>query len=452
MSIVYFLGRLHVVVLHLPIGILLVTLAVEWLTRRGRLKASDELISFLWWASAATAVVTAMLGLLHAQEGNSGAAVALHRAFGLAFAATVTAACVMRQWRAPLYRMVQLPLAIALIVLVTLTGHYGGNVTHGSAYLVEYAPQPLRTLAGLEPRRTIITDPAKADAYLDVVQPIFDAHCTSCHGDDHLKGGLSLARRAKVMAGGKDGPVIVPGKPQASELIRRISLPVDDEHFMPAQGKPPLSEHEKQLIAWWIAAGAPADKTVAQLAPLPGVRGADAASAAAAESSADQAASSIAAKVPAASPEVIAKLTQLGFVIRPVAVGSPLLEVAFTKGRHVDASTLASLLGIKDQIVELNLRAAGLQDAQLRVIAQLAHLEHLRIELNDITDAGVRQLATLGTLRSLNLYGTRVTDATLETLGHMPALRDVYLFQTAVTDARLAEAQAANKMCALHKG
>ncbi len=60
------------------------TLAVEWLVRRGRLRASDELISFLWWASTVTAVVTAMLGLLHAQEGNGGAAVAIHRAFGLA--------------------------------------------------------------------------------------------------------------------------------------------------------------------------------------------------------------------------------------------------------------------------------------------------------------------------------------------------------------------------------
>lgn len=448
MNIVYFLGRLHVVVLHLPIGILLVTLAVEWLARRGRLRVSDELMSFLWWASAVTAVFTAMLGLLHAQEGDGGAAVASHRAFGLAFAATVTAACVIRQWRATLYRVMQLPLAIALIVLVTLTGHYGGNVTHGREYLVEYAPQPLRALAGLQPRRSIITDPAKADAYLDVVQPIFDAHCTSCHGDDHLKGGLSLARRATVMSGGKDGPVIVPGKPQGSELIRRINLPVDDEHFMPAQGKPPLSDHEKQLIEWWIAAGAPADKTVAQLAPLPAARGANGAGG---DGDADPAARSIAAKVPAASPEVLAKLTQLGFVIRPIAIDSPLLDVAFTKGRHVDAAALESLLGIKDQIVELNLRAAGLQDEHLRIIAQFGNLESLRIELNDITDSGVRALSTLHTLRSLNLYGTKVTDATLETLGQLSALRDVYLFQTVVTEARLAEARAANRTCALHK-
>ncbi len=212
----------------------------------------------------------------------------------------------------------------------------------------------------------------------------------------------------------------------------------------PRRASRPLSEHEKQLIEWWIAAGAPADKTVAQLAPLPSVaaaRGGKTAMPTWPRALSPR-------RCPPRPPRSSRSLTQLGFVIRPVAIDSPLLDVAFTKGRHVDAAALESLLGIKDQIVDLNPRAAGLQDEQLRVIAQLSNLEHLRIELNDITDTGVRQLATLHTLRSLNLYGTKVTDATLETLGRMPALRDVYLFQTAVTN----NTNAASNPCTEHAG
>jgi hypothetical protein len=119
-------------------------------------------------------------------------------------AAAVVAAAVLRQLRPGAYKFAHVPITVALVVLVTLTGHYGGNITHGSEFLVEYAPEPLRRLAGEEARRVIVTDPAKADAYLDVVQPVFDAHCTVCHNDSRKKGGLSLAGRARLMAGGRD--------------------------------------------------------------------------------------------------------------------------------------------------------------------------------------------------------------------------------------------------------
>jgi uncharacterized membrane protein/mono/diheme cytochrome c family protein len=451
MNLVYFLGRLHVVVLHLPIGIVLVTLAVELLARRERFRALAELTSILWWAAAVTAVVTATLGLMHAQEGAVGAAVTWHRAFGLTFAAAVVAAAVLRQLRPGVYKFSHVPIAIALVVLVTLTGHYGGNITHGSDFLVEYAPEPLRRLAGVEARRVIVIDPAKADAYLDVVQPVFDAHCTVCHNDSRKKGGLSLAGRARLMAGGRDGAVVVPGDANASELYRRVTLPADDEHAMPAEGKAKLSDRDKQLIEWWIKAGAPANVTVARLGGIPGGE----APAVAGQSNADRSQASITSSIPAATPESLARLAAIGFVIRPVAQDSPLLDVAFVKGQHIDAAQFESLLTIKDQVADLNLRAAGLSDAQLRVIAQLSHLEHLRIELNDITDAGVRELARLSTLRSLNLYGTKVTDASLETLMRMPSLRDVYLFETAVSDVALARVQAVNRLAhgklALHK-
>jgi hypothetical protein len=46
----------------------------------------------------------------------------------------------IRAFSLSLYRRIQLLAAIVLIVTMTMTGHYGGNLTHGQTYLIEYSP------------------------------------------------------------------------------------------------------------------------------------------------------------------------------------------------------------------------------------------------------------------------------------------------------------------------
>ncbi|HSC16384.1 MAG TPA: hypothetical protein VLI71_14765, partial [Gammaproteobacteria bacterium] len=58
---------------------------------------------------------------------------------------------------------------------------------------------------------------------------------------------------------------VVAGNTDLSELLRRISLPHDDEEFMPAEGKTPLTDRQVEIIRWWIAAGAPNGGTVGEL-------------------------------------------------------------------------------------------------------------------------------------------------------------------------------------------
>jgi hypothetical protein len=58
---------------------------------------------------------------------------------------------------------------------------------------------------------------------------------------------------------------VVAGRPQFSELLNRVSLPSDDESFMPAEGKTPLTEAQIQIVEWWIAAGMPHDTTMDQV-------------------------------------------------------------------------------------------------------------------------------------------------------------------------------------------
>jgi hypothetical protein len=86
---------------------------------------------------------------------------------------------------------------------------------------------------------------------------IFERRCLSCHSASEKKGGLSLATQKEMLAGGENGLVIVPGKPDESLLLDYIS---GEKPEMPKSG-PPLAAAEVAAIRAWILAGAklPAD-------------------------------------------------------------------------------------------------------------------------------------------------------------------------------------------------
>ena len=90
-----------------------------------------------------------------------------------------------------------------------------------------------------------------------MVLRILESHCTSCHNPGKLKGELKLDTYEGVMAGGESGPVVVAGEPDASELVKRVHLPLDDKAHMPPKGKAPLTDDETTVLAWWIEAGVP---------------------------------------------------------------------------------------------------------------------------------------------------------------------------------------------------
>jgi uncharacterized membrane protein len=272
MDFIYFLGRFHVLVLHIPIGIIAAILFVEFMARKEKYAHLLPASPFLWNAAAVSAVVTVILGYMHFAEGGfEGSSGYQHRNFGTGLAVIISVVAVLRSSRfASAYAPVYLPAAVLMVFLVSLVGHYGGNLTHGSSYLVEYAPQPLRSLEGLAPRRPPVESLAAADPFHDLVGPMFASRCWSCHSSDQRQGELNLETFDSVMRGGETGSVVVAGRPQVSELLRRISLAPNDDEFMPAEDKTPLSEAQVQIIEWWITAGAPVDTSFAELdAELP---------------------------------------------------------------------------------------------------------------------------------------------------------------------------------------
>ena len=70
MEFLYFLGRLHVLVLHVPIGIIVAIFFVELLARKEKYRYLESASGFLWSAAAISAVVTVVLGYLHFAEGG----------------------------------------------------------------------------------------------------------------------------------------------------------------------------------------------------------------------------------------------------------------------------------------------------------------------------------------------------------------------------------------------
>lgn len=451
---VYFLGRFHVLALHIPIGLIVLALCLEVLTHRPRFAYLAPSLNFVWLAAALTAMATVILGAMHATEpGIDGPAVNAHRAAGSLLMLLTFLVWGMRVLKAPVYTAGWPAFAVLVAVMLALTGHYGGNLTHGETYLTAYAPAPLRMAMGMPVARARPTDIASADIYLDVVGPALERRCVSCHNDGRKRGGLSMASYRTLMQGGEDGPVVVAGNAEGSDLYRRVTLPESHEDFMPAEGKTPLSAAEVAAIGWWIESGAPETAQIAALAPpetvvaalgatlgLEGYAGGEGG----AEADLPQ--------VAAADPDRILALEQAGFAVRPVAQDSNLLDIDFTADRDVADADFALLGAIAPQVLRLNLRDANVGDNQLAALEAFENLSRLRLELNPVTAAGVAHLTGLPRLSYLNLYGAAVGDDMLPLARQMEALERLYLWGTEVTDAGLAQFQADRPDVAVNDG
>ena len=93
--------------------------------------------------------------------------------------------------------------------------------------------------------------------WVDHIEPILSKNCFRCHGAEKQKGGLDLRVTQSIMAGGTDGSVVTPGRPEDSPLFQRIQ-PDSDEHMPPDKGHQ-LNAEEISFVKQWIA-----------LLPIPG--------------------------------------------------------------------------------------------------------------------------------------------------------------------------------------
>ena len=103
------------------------------------------------------------------------------------------------------------------------------------------------------PVSTAAPSAQSAEFFEKKVRPLLSEKCQSCHGAKRRQGGLRLDSRADMLKGGDDGPVVVPGEPDRSALVKAVRYA--DELKMPPKGK--LSPESVETLAAWVRMGAP---------------------------------------------------------------------------------------------------------------------------------------------------------------------------------------------------
>jgi len=430
LSIPDFIGRFHPVLVHLPIGILLLACFFQLLTVKSRFAFLQPAIPVMLFWGMLGAVFSCISGYMLSLSGDyDGQLVSRHQWLGIFVA--LASLILYLLYKLSIGETSARVFSLGLIILVTITGHMGGSLTHGSDYLTE----------GLnsEDEKGIVMKPIpniqEAALYTDVVQPLLQAKCYNCHGANKQKGKLRLDQQEFILKGGKDGKVIEAGKADESEMIERMLLPMSDEDHMPPKEKKQLTPAEISLLHWWISTGADFNKKVKELPQTEKIK--PVLLALQSGSSDGQNKITDVPETPVAKPDeaIVKRLKAAGVIVIPVAKNSNYLSVSFvTAGPAAD--TLVKLLeSLKKQIVWLKLDNAAISDAAMYEIAKLSTLTRLYLSNTNITDKGLVKLQSLQQLQSLNLVGTKVTAQGVVQLNKIKNLKNLYLYHTGVNNS-----------------
>lgn len=436
--ILSFLGRLHPVVVHFPIVLILCTVVLEWLFGSFKGPIGIAIIRMMYYWSLYSSVVAVVVGYFLYSTGDyggdlikyhfwSGVGVTILMIWSLHFRRQYTKT---HRWR---WRQLSRILLLLAGMLIVYTGHLGGSLTHGPDFLSE----PIRNAIherNLQ-ERTVLKDPASLKVFDELILPAFNQTCLKCHNEQNAKSDLDLSTFAAIEAGGKSlKPMIVPGSPEESELYIRISLPPKHDDFMPPDGKPPLKPAEVQLIRSWIIAGADPADTLGHLMLNDTLKATmDAYLPELAENQLSKQAQRL--ERLKTGPKLIRLGLDLGLEIRPDEETDSAYYSAsmLFPPKIVTDETLAQLMPYKDYFSKLSLVGADITDEGLYYIGQMSNLQNLILTKSCIKGEGLSYLSELPNLEVINLSHTYITDEHVLHLSHFPALKKAYVFNTYVT-------------------
>jgi uncharacterized membrane protein/YHS domain-containing protein len=435
-----FVGRFHPLLVHLPIGFVVLLATLEGMSLLGpRFKSVSAAAPAIALLAVPACALSALCGWLLSQDGGYDAELlAWHKwtGIGVALASLLAGLALWRGWTQS-YRA----LLFGMVALLMAAGHYGGSLTHGRDYLAHYAPAPLRGLLGgttpVAPAPA--ADPASQPVFAAAVKPILQEQCLACHSADKAKGGLRLDLPETIRKGGESGAAIEPGNASASLMVKRLLLPPAHDDHMPPDGKPQPSPDDLALIQWWIDAGAPADQKASELNPPEPIqrilqRRSGIAALVVPGNTPAITSASLAKPLAEVLPAAQQLADELAISITPLASAEPWLQCnASLAATNFGDAELARLAPLSNHLVSLDLAGTSVTDAGLAQVAAMPHLKRLHLERTALTDAALTCLSALQELEYLNLYGTSVTDAGLDRLKSLGKLRQLYLWQTKVT-------------------
>lgn len=398
-------GRLHPLILHFPIVLLIMAVVLLWLGE----DQWEKMGRIILLIGANFAGITVVAGLILATEDYEGEALSWHKWLGvLSLGFSVLIYFFIKKSQNSL-RLIGSLLAIMLL----LTGHFGANLTHGEDFLLA----PLLTK---EVKTVALED---AEVFRDLVQPIFETKCISCHKEGKIKGELRMDHLEGIQKGGKSGPFILAGNPDQSLLIQRIHLPLENEEHMPPKNKLQLTDDELDILRFWVASGASFEQKVLKLSqeePL-------------FQLASNRFSTEKAYTFEAADSDQIEKLNNFFRKVKPVFPGSPALEVAYFGSSTFDPNALSDLKKVKDQVVKINLNRMPLEEVDLSFLSDFQNLEEIQLNFTGITSAHLKGLSKIKSLRSLAVSGNPLGESGMEELKNLTQVKRLYLWQSGLS-------------------
>lgn len=387
------IGRLHPLLVHLPIGFYV--LFIFLFLYRGYLILL-KLTDIILFIAALVSTLTAITGYVLAPfKGYDTEILKYHQWLGIS-----TAIIGWIIWwinRNSENKIVKNIFIFILALLIIITGHLGGNLTHGKNYV--FASSNTKVKA------TIPTSIDSVNLYTHIVKPILYEYCLSCHHPTKLSGGWNISKDSSLFLGGKYGHTIITGDIEHSELIKRIESSIDSKKHMPPATMPQLKPIEVYLLKEWIKNGAKMGKSELHENLIPVV-------------SAYLGINNHSKKetaLPAVKPVDTAVYTSIKKnigIIHPITEGSNLLDISLVHFRNKSKAEILTafnqLKPISENIYWLDLSGLDLESNDLEILTSMKNLNKLNLS-NTKVDEGVKMyLKKLINLEKVNYYGTGV--------------------------------------------
>lgn len=430
-------GRMHPLLLHFPIVLTLIFTALLFF-KPFKLNDATGLTTLIEWfllLSAFTCSLTALMGFFLSRDGGyEQDAIALHKWTGILVSFTLF---VIYSFRHSIFnnQLFSRLTALVIALFVGATAHFGGEITHGENFVFQpMMPEKAEIRPSLE----------EAFIFADLVQPVLDRKCLSCHNSKKAKGELIMETKELLLKGGENGKLWDTTSVDLGLMMKMIHLPMEDKKHMPPKGKPQLTEDELAILKAWIKGGADFEKRVIELQPTDTMF--------LVAKKLLKPSSEVQYDFAAADDKIINELSNNNRMITPIATGSPALKVSFYNRETYNSQALKELSKLAPQIVEINLINMPVEDADILSIKTFNNLRKLYLNNSLITGKTLNELQVLPNLQILSLTGTKIEFPHLRSLQSFPKLHTVYLWGTAISNEQIGELKKLDKRIAYQYG
>ena len=243
-TFVFFIGRFHPIILHLPIGGLAALFVMEIINSYRPQLNLDSACSILLWFSVITVIPSAILGFVLASSGNyDDELLNLHKWLGWLTALVCVWLLYFNSKSKKTYRV----FLYANVIFLLFAGHFGGQLTHGKDYLTKYMPISMKKVLNIDDERNYLVVDRKIDSlstgatyYTDQIKPIIENYCYKCHGQEKQKGDMRFDNIDWDMVNGFDAE-------KWNMMLNEINL-----GEMPPSDELQLSEDDRRILVDWI--------------------------------------------------------------------------------------------------------------------------------------------------------------------------------------------------------